>query len=75
MNFHCCSLLQSTILFAIPWSIGAVIDSDGREKFNFFYRSFLLGKDRNSSVPPTVGEIDVPFPENEQVYDYFYDVC
>jgi Dynein heavy chain AAA lid domain len=61
-------------LFAIPWSIGAVIDTDGREKFDQFYRMLLLGKIENCAAPEILGSKRVPFPDNGQVYDYFYDV-
>jgi dynein heavy chain len=61
-------------LFAVPWSLGAAIDADGREKFDQFYRMLLGGKVEDHPVPETLDSIYVSFPENGQVYDYYYEV-
>lgn len=66
--------LQAVILFAIPWSLGAVIDADGREKFDQFYRMILSGKVEDCPIPGALDSISVSFPENGQIYDYYYDV-
>lgn len=68
-------VFQSAILFAMPWSIGAVIDTDGREKFDQFYRQLLLGQFEHHPLPASVhsGEI-LHFPASGLIYDYYYSV-
>ncbi len=62
-------------MFAVPWSIGAVVDVDGREKFDTFFREILAGKDEEHPLPKAVGaKIEVPFPDHGMVYDYCYEV-
>lgn len=64
-------------MFAIPWSIGAVVDYDGREKFDQFYRSVLLGKSTScptGPVPENFGSVYIPLPDAGTVYDYFFEV-
>ena len=66
---------QATIMFSIPWSIGAVVDVDGREKFDAFFREMLAGKNEEHPIPKDIGKIDIPFPENGLIYDYCFEVC
>ena len=66
--------LQNSVLFSVPWSVGAVTDPDGRVKFDEFYRNLLLGKMEGNEIPKSVGKVEVPFPENGYVYDYCYEV-
>ena len=61
-------------MFGIPWSIGALIDPDGRSKFDQFYRDLLHGKDESNPVPKSVGKIEGMFPESSTVYDYHLEV-
>ena len=65
---------QAATMFSIPWSIGAVSDPDGREKFDEFYRKVISGKSEEYIMPESLGRIDTPFPEIGLVYDYCYEV-
>ena len=67
-------MLQSSFLFALPWSLGALIDLDGRVKFDQYIRDLLAGKMEDHPVPKSVGKIEVPFPDTGLVYDYCYEV-
>lgn len=73
-NRHLRTWLISAFIFSVPWSLGAVTDVDGREKFDKFYRELLLGKNENNPVPKSLGKIEVMFPDNGLVYDYAYEV-
>ena len=68
------AVFQAAIMFSIPWSIGGVLDSDSREKFDAFYREVLLGKDEENPIPKNIGKIEIPFPDKDFVYDYMYEV-
>jgi dynein heavy chain len=61
-------------LFSIPWSIAACVDNDGRTKFDTFYKELISGKMEEFPVPKAVGKFDVPMPENQNVYEVFYEV-
>lgn len=62
------------MLFSIPWSIAAVVDNDGRQKFDSFYKELLSGKNESCPVPKSVGKFDVPMPDAMSCYDVFFEV-
>lgn len=62
------------MLFSIPWSIAAVVDNDGRQKFDSFYKELLGGKIDSSPVPKSVGKFEVPMPDAMSCYDVFFEV-
>lgn len=66
--------LQCVVLFAIPWSIGAVVDYDGRHKFDAFYKDLLAGKFDESPIPKVINKFDVPIPPENSVYDVYFEV-
>ncbi len=66
-------LLCSTVFGAI-WSIGATSDSDSRVKFDAFLRELIKGKVAEHPVPDVLGKLEVGFPDNGLVFDYFYVV-
>ena len=55
-------------MFGCAWSLGATVNSEGREKFNDFLKELL-----SSKPPPTVGKIDLPFPDSATIYDAMFD--
>ena len=63
------------MFFSIPWSIGGVIDVDGREKFDKYYRDLLSGKFEEHPIPKVLTKLDAPMPETGLVYDYCFEVC
>ncbi|XP_063405511.1 dynein axonemal heavy chain 12-like isoform X3 [Mytilus trossulus] len=64
----------SAILFSIPWSIGACVDADGRNKFDVFFKELISGKQEEFPMPKAVGaKLDVPIPDNMHVYEIFYE--
>lgn len=65
---------QAAILFAVPWSIGAVVDVDGRTLFDAFFRDLYQGKIEDFPIPKVVSKLEVPFPENQSIYDFWYEV-
>ena len=65
--------MQSAVLFAIPWTIGAVVDVDGRHKFDHFYKELVGGTTADAPVPKAVGKLEVPLP-NDSVYDIYFEV-
>ena len=62
------------MLFAIPWSIGGLLDSNGREKFDKFYRELVLGNNEAHPLPPNIDKINYFFPEEHSCYTYFFEV-
>jgi dynein heavy chain len=62
------------MLFSIPWTIAAVVDNDGRQKFDAFYKDLLNGKIETSPVPKSIGKFDVPIPDAMNCYDVFFEV-
>ena len=67
-------VFQGAILFGLPWSIGAVIDVDGRAKFDESFRNIVSGKNEDHPIPKLIGKIETPFPDAGLVYDYCYEV-
>ncbi len=66
---------QASVLFGIPWSLGGVLDVDGQQKFDKFYRDLLLCVDEELPMPKAMGnKLEIPYPENGLVYDYAYEV-
>lgn len=65
---------QGQFLFSIVWSIGATCDQDGRTKFDAFLKELTLGKIDAHPTPKSIGKMDLPFPNENTVYDYMYDV-
>ncbi|XP_052285538.1 dynein axonemal heavy chain 12-like isoform X2 [Dreissena polymorpha] len=63
----------SVILFSIPWSIGAVVDVDGRHKFDAFFKELLSGKFEKHPIPKLINKFDVPIPPEHSVYDIFFE--
>ncbi len=64
-----------SIVFGSIWSIGATSDSDSRVKFDLFLRELVKGKHHDYPLPDIFGlKIEVGFPENGLVYDYFFEV-
>ncbi len=60
--------MQSTFMFTVVWSIGAMCDQNGRDKFSDFLRELCSGK-----VPAGVGKVECPFPAEGNVYDYLFE--
>ncbi|XP_029642789.1 dynein heavy chain 12, axonemal-like isoform X2 [Octopus sinensis] len=67
------SYIESAIMFSIPWSIGAVIDVDGRLSFDLFFRELYTGKNESHPIPKAIGKIDIPIPEGSSIYDYWFE--
>jgi len=62
-------------MFSIPWSIAAVTETDGREKFNSFFRDLLVGKIEAYPVPESIGsKLELSFPDVGTVHDFCYEV-
>lgn len=61
-------------MFGIPWSLGATLDVDSRSKFDAYYRDLLNGKIEEFPIPKSVGKIEIPFPDNGEVFDFCYEV-
>ena len=65
---------QLCMMFGIPWSIGALIDPDGRAKFDKFFRDLIHGNIEEFPIPKSIGKIEGMFPENSTVYDFHLEV-
>ena len=67
--------VQAIVIFAIPWSIAAMVDVDGRQKFDQFYRQLLLGQLQEFPVPHClVGKLDLPPAGDGLIYDFCLEV-
>lgn len=49
------------------------MDTEGRKKFDVFYRELLLGKSSEYPVPEAVGKVEVLYPPDHNAFDYFYE--
>lgn len=67
-------LFQNVVQFSIPWSIGAVVDVDGRQKFDTFFKDLVIGKFEKHPVPKQLGKFDVPIPTDISIYDVYFEV-
>ena len=67
-----CLFLQSEFLFSIVWSVGALVDLDGRSKFNEYLRDFHTNKLAEHPLPSQIGKFECPFPDPGLVYDYYF---
>ena len=65
--------LQASILFSLTWSIGGVLDSDSRVKFDTLVRSLLTGKNESYPYPTTCGRWECHLPADGTLYDYVYE--
>jgi len=65
--------LQASILFSVTWTIGGVLDSESRVKFDTFLRSLLTGKNESYPYPTTSGRWECHLPADGTVYDYVYE--
>ncbi|GAB6032148.1 hypothetical protein CHUAL_010802 [Chamberlinius hualienensis] len=67
--------LIASSLFALIWSIGALLNADGRQEFSFFIRQILSGKMADSSpIPAEVAKVDfIWIPHDGAVFDYYYE--
>uniref|UniRef100_A0A2C9JD05 AAA+ ATPase domain-containing protein n=1 Tax=Biomphalaria glabrata TaxID=6526 RepID=A0A2C9JD05_BIOGL len=72
-NKHLKAYYNGSVLFAIPWTIAGCINNDGRKKFHEFYYQLLDGKNTQFPVPDDIKKIEVMFPQENTIYDYFYD--
>ncbi|PAA47942.1 hypothetical protein BOX15_Mlig003862g8 [Macrostomum lignano] len=72
-NKHLKTWIVAAWLFAIPWSIGGILDVDSREKFDKFFRELISGRNEANPIPKEIGKIETVFPENGMVYDYMYE--
>nr|XP_026690532.1 dynein heavy chain 12, axonemal isoform X1 [Ciona intestinalis] len=64
--------IQSVFLFSVVWSIGAVVDLDGRNKLSEFIRLVQSGKDEAHPLPSSLGKFDLPIPDGGLVYDHYF---
>jgi len=67
--------LTGAVLFAIPWSIGGLLESESRLKFDTFLRYLISGKDTAHPFPATFPpKMETLFPMDLTVYDWFYEL-
>jgi dynein heavy chain len=65
-------LIESSVLFALVWSICASVDSVGRTTLDEYVR--VLSSSKNSKFPPPPNrKIQTPFPDRGTIYDYVSD--
>ncbi|XP_057310450.1 dynein axonemal heavy chain 3-like isoform X2 [Hydractinia symbiolongicarpus] len=67
------SWLASLFIFALVWSLGALVDGNGRVKFDEFYRQLITGHDQSHPKPKhlKIGKHNL-FPEAGMIYDYVF---
>ncbi|XP_017770457.1 PREDICTED: dynein heavy chain 3, axonemal-like [Nicrophorus vespilloides] len=66
--------LQCMCLFCLAWGLGATLTSDGRKRFDVFYRKMLYGEDKKNPKPKTFKLTKAQlFPERSIVFDWIFD--
>jgi len=67
--------ITAAILFAVPWSIGGILDADSRAKFDAFLRPLVSGKDSARPIPESLPpKLDVLYPPDGTVFDWQYEI-
>ncbi|ELK12135.1 Dynein heavy chain 3, axonemal [Pteropus alecto] len=65
--------LQGLFLFALVWTVASTINSDGRKKFDLFFRNLIMGLDDNNPRPKSVRLTkNNTFPERGSIYDFYF---
>jgi dynein heavy chain len=66
------ALIETSFLFGVVWSIGCSVDTEGRAKFDEFFRELISGKHRDWSPPPGM-KLQYLIPDKGTIYDYVFD--
>ncbi|XP_060028831.1 dynein axonemal heavy chain 3 isoform X1 [Erinaceus europaeus] len=65
--------LQGLFLFALVWTVAGTINSDGKKKFDLFFRNLLMGMNDNHPRPKSVKLTkNNIFPEKGSIYDFYF---
>ncbi|XP_019505362.1 PREDICTED: dynein heavy chain 3, axonemal [Hipposideros armiger] len=65
--------LQGLFLFALVWTVSSTINTDGRRKFDLFFRNLIMGLDDNNPRPKSVKLTkNNIFPERGSIYDFYF---
>jgi dynein heavy chain len=65
--------LTTAFIFSAVWSLGAVVNFDGRTKFDGFLRKLLSGAIGSAPVPKDSEVEKSAFPAEGLVYDYVFE--
>lgn len=66
--------LQALFLFAVVWSLGSVLPSESRVKFDSFFRDLVSGVNSEHPKPKSIKLTkNNSFPERMTIYDFWYD--
>ncbi|KAF6778758.1 hypothetical protein AHF37_01583 [Paragonimus kellicotti] len=66
--------LQALFLFATVWSLGSVLPTESRIKFDSFFRDLVSGINMEHPKPKTIKLTKSnSFPERMAVYDFWFD--
>lgn len=65
------SWLASLFIFALVWSLGALVDGNGRVKFDEFYRQLITGHDQSHPKPKhlKIGKVCVIYVCLKSIYN------
>ena len=72
-------MIPNIILFAIVWSVGAILEEPSRPKFHLFLMDFLNGEDITEKyqldlqLDYTQSEIKTKLQDCTNIYDYCFD--
>ena len=69
-----CSLLQSSFIFGLVWSVGGILDGDGRVKYDRFLHDLILGKVPGHPTPQQLKKLEFNIPFDHMIYEYFFQV-
>ncbi len=67
-------VLKNATVFACVWSIGATSDTDSRVKFDVYLKELLRGKVSEYPIPDSLGKLEISFPDNGTLYDFYFQV-
>ncbi|KAJ3342024.1 Dynein heavy chain 7, axonemal [Gonapodya sp. JEL0774] len=63
--------LSCVFLFSAIWSLGATVDTEGREKFDIFFRKLMLGELAEYPAPANIKVKTIP--TNGTIYEYMFE--
>ncbi|KAI5723048.1 hypothetical protein M8J76_000435 [Diaphorina citri] len=69
--------LLCTLLFCVPWAMGATMTDEAKIRFDVFYRKLILGEDDVGQQYPRPAKFKFTkhqsYPDAYTIFDYFYD--
>lgn len=64
--------IEATMMFAVVWGIGGILDAQSRAQFDEFYKEIWRGNDPHNPIPEYFEKFEVSLPPDGMIIDYCY---